>query len=204
MSAHPAGCACVECEDRARAAQFWLQLVALWGSEEVDGYNEGGKNGLISRVGALVEEWQRFKVPSLQGLSATESQQIVDFVKARVAGEVYMVKVPAGPVDNGNAVRLHVEGLERALAECAAAGGDARAWAAGVAEGFASKLDAFAKENWRERSADPSGPVVHLLMGGVAACGLGLPGDWPPGHVWASFERPNDANCAQCLKLVNG
>jgi hypothetical protein len=86
MSAHPAGCVCVECEDRARAAQFWLQLVALWGSEEVDGYNEGGKNGLISRVGALVEEWQRFKVPSLQGLSATESQQIVDFVKARVAG----------------------------------------------------------------------------------------------------------------------
>jgi hypothetical protein len=40
--------------------------------------------------------------------------------------------------------------------------------------------------------------VIHMLRGGFTPCGmLGLPRDWPAGHLWA-VHWP-DVNCGECL-----
>lgn len=51
---HSAGCICVDCEDRARAANLWERLVAAWESGDGDDL----PNGILDTIGALVDEWQ--------------------------------------------------------------------------------------------------------------------------------------------------
>lgn len=49
-------------------------------------------------------------------------------------------------------------------------------------------------------------PDVHVLSFGVVACGrrdlLGLPKDWPEGHVWVSILDSKAATCQGCVEAV--
>lgn len=43
--------------------------------------------------------------------------------------------------------------------------------------------------------------MIHLLQGGVTPCLMqGLPGDWPPGHQWASVVDYKQITCQTCIE----
>jgi hypothetical protein len=49
------------------------------------------------------------------------------------------------------------------------------------------------------------GVTMHILKFGVSHCGMpGVPGDWPPGNRWISFESPDlraATTCEECRRL---
>src|ERR1019366_9029846 len=58
-----------------------------------------------------------------------------------------------------------------------------------VADGIEADLDGKAQ------STASQAPVVHILLAGLALCGIGMPSSWPTTDRWVRVEEGEKSDC---------
>jgi hypothetical protein len=64
---------------------------------------------------------------------------------------------------------------------------------------IAREVSAYVVETWSQPSPVSDKKIVHILLHGLALCGVGMPRAWPSPDRWVPYDSHAQATCEACL-----